>query len=67
MNTPIKVPTLGPCSCKPGQHRDNRPQCEGSGQRINFPLLRLRIATRDALSKPGAKWTPETGWTNEAL
>jgi len=61
------IPTLGPCSCKRGQQRDNCPACEGTGQRINFAALRLQTATRAALAKPGAKWTPETGWTNEPI
>ncbi len=29
-----------PCSCKPGQQRDNCPQCEGTGQRIDFAAIR---------------------------
>jgi len=36
------VPTLGPCSCRPGQDRDNCPACEGTGQRIDFAALRAR-------------------------
>ncbi len=28
------------CHCKPGQHRDNCPDCEGTGMRIDFALLR---------------------------
>ena len=64
MNTQ-RIPTLGPCHCKRGQQRDNCPACEGTGQRINFPLLRLQTATRANLAKPGAKWTPGTGWTDE--
>ena len=29
-----------PCSCKPGQQRDNCPQCEGTGQKIDFAAIR---------------------------
>jgi hypothetical protein len=29
-----------PCSCKPGIARDNCPQCEGTGQRIDFEKIR---------------------------
>jgi len=36
------TPTLGPCSCKRGQQRDNCPQCEGTGQRIDFAAIRAR-------------------------
>src|SRR5208337_844790 len=29
-----------PCTCKPGVQRDNCPQCEGTGQRIDFAAIR---------------------------
>jgi hypothetical protein len=29
-----------PCTCKPGAQRDNCPQCEGTGQRIDFKAIR---------------------------
>ena len=29
-----------PCTCKPGLHRDNCPQCEGSGKEIDFAAMR---------------------------
>lgn len=39
------------CSCKPGQQRDNCPQCEGTGMRIDFAAIRSRAieapASRD--------------------
>jgi len=28
------------CSCKPGRQRDNCPQCEGTGQCIDFAAIR---------------------------
>jgi hypothetical protein len=31
-----------PCTCKPGVQRDNCPQCEGTGQRIDFAAIRNR-------------------------
>ena len=31
-----------PCSCRPGRERDNCPQCEGTGQRIDFAAIRAR-------------------------
>jgi hypothetical protein len=37
-----KTPTLGPCSCKRGQERDNCANCEGTGMRIDFAALRAR-------------------------
>jgi hypothetical protein len=33
-------PKTGPCHCKPGTHRDNCPDCEGTGQRIDFIAVR---------------------------
>lgn len=30
------------CHCKPGQHRDNCPDCEGTGQQIDFGRIRNR-------------------------
>ncbi len=30
------------CSCKPGLERDNCPQCEGTGQRIDFAAIRAK-------------------------
>ena len=29
-----------PCICKPGIQRDNCPQCEGTGQQIDFQAIR---------------------------
>lgn len=31
-----------PCHCKPGQQRDNCPDCEGTGQRVDFAAIRAR-------------------------
>ena len=28
------------CSCKPGMQRDNCPQCEGTGERVDFKKIR---------------------------
>ena len=33
-----------PCSCRPGQQRDNCPACEGTGMRIDFKAIRDRFA-----------------------
>lgn len=30
------------CHCKRGQHRDNCPDCEGTGWRIDFNQIRLQ-------------------------
>ena len=36
-------PKKGPrCSCKPGVHRDNCPNCEGTGWVIDFKRIRDR-------------------------
>jgi len=34
-----------PCSCRPGQQRENCPQCEGTGQKIDFAAIRNRNKT----------------------
>ncbi len=39
---PAVTPTLGPCSCRKGQARDNCPECEGTGRRIDFVAFRAR-------------------------
>jgi hypothetical protein len=33
------------CHCKPGQHRDNCPDCEGTGMRIDFAAIRAHNPT----------------------
>ncbi len=33
------------CHCKRGQHRDNCPDCEGTGWRIDFAAIRRRTET----------------------
>ena len=30
------------CHCRPGQHRDNCPDCEGTGWKIDFAAIRAR-------------------------
>lgn len=35
------------CSCRPGIARDNCPQCEGTGQRIDFRAIRERTTTEN--------------------
>jgi hypothetical protein len=30
------------CGCRPGNHRDNCPTCEGTGQKIDFAAIRAR-------------------------
>lgn len=37
-----------PCSCRRGVERDNCPQCEGTGQRIDFAAIRKRTPPVDA-------------------
>jgi hypothetical protein len=32
-----------PCGCRRGQERDNCPQCEGTGQRIDFKRIREAV------------------------
>ncbi len=37
---PYQPKTGEACHCKPGQQRDNCPDCEGTGQRIDFAKIR---------------------------
>lgn len=38
----MRTNTLGPCSCKRGQQRDNCPACEGTGYAIDFAAIRAQ-------------------------
>lgn len=40
-----------PCHCKPGQQRDNCPDCEGTGYRIDFAAIRAGGATQTKASR----------------
>ena len=42
MSTPYQPKTGQPCHCKRGQARNNCPDCEGTGQRIDFKAIRAR-------------------------
>lgn len=37
-----------PCPCWPGVARDNCPDCEGTGWRIDFAAIRARASVTDA-------------------
>jgi hypothetical protein len=39
---PYQPRTGARCSCRPGIERDNCPQCEGTGWRIDFAAIRAR-------------------------
>lgn len=41
---PYQPKTGATCHCKRGQHRDNCPDCEGTGMRIDFRAIRERSA-----------------------
>jgi hypothetical protein len=43
------------CHCKRGVARDNCPDCEGTGMRINFKAIRLRAALHKAVNDGVAK------------
>jgi hypothetical protein len=46
MKTTQYQPKTGkPCGCKRGVQRDNCPQCEGTGMRIDFAAIRERTAS----------------------
>ena len=37
-------PTTGaPCHCRPGNSRDNCPDCEGTGRRIDFAAIAKKL------------------------
>ena len=38
--TPYQPKTGERCTCKPGVQRDNCPECEGTGWRIDFKAIR---------------------------
>jgi hypothetical protein len=44
-NTAYQPKTGQPCHCKRGVQRDNCPDCEGTGQRIDFKAIRDRNLT----------------------
>lgn len=54
---PYQPKTRQRCHCKPGVHRDNCPDCEGTGWRIDFAAIRARTSQPDQppTLKAGAK------------
>jgi hypothetical protein len=57
-----------PCRCKPGKHRDNCPDCEGTGQRIDFAAI--RAVTRlnwDDCSREELLWLSANGSYGQRL
>lgn len=56
--TQYQPKTGQPCHCRPGQERDNCPQCEGTGQRIDFAAIRAR--STKTTHTPGP-WRPYIG------
>ena len=61
---PYQPKTGQRCHCKPGQHRDNCPGCEGTGWCIDFAAIRaatahLRNAPLGVPSTPTATATPD--------
>jgi hypothetical protein len=40
-----------PCTCRPGVQRDNCPQCEGTGQRIDFAAIRKQNGPKSGSTK----------------
>lgn len=45
MTTQYQPKTGEACSCRPGIERNNCPQCEGTGQRIDFKAIRAKTET----------------------
>lgn len=58
MSKPLQPKTGLPCSCKRGQHRDNCPQCEGTGWQIDFRAIHAR-RLQPATVKEIANWVAE--------
>lgn len=51
MKTEMYQPKTGQrCHCRPGIQRDNCPDCEGTGQRIDFAAIRaFKTTTKESL------------------
>ena len=47
------------CSCRRGIERDNCPQCEGTGLRIDFTAIRNRYNEKKEATKPQTPPTNE--------
>lgn len=59
MTTTEYQPKTGqPCHCKRGQARDNCPDCEGTGQRIDFAKIRARTV-RAPIDPMNGKYGPD--------
>ncbi len=55
MNTNTQPKTGQPCTCKPGRERDNCPNCEGTGWRIDFQAIRGDCQAEEFLERHGIK------------
>lgn len=65
MKRPYQPKTGQPCHCKPGQHRDNCPDCEGTGWRIDFARIRAATAhLRTPAPLAGFDISPSSHWCN---
>lgn len=53
---PYQPKTGARCHCKPGVQRDNCPDCEGTGMRIDFKAIRERPLS----AKPAGEPLPDT-------
>ena len=51
METPL---TGERCNCRPGVWRDNCPQCEGTGRRIDFRAIHAAREKRELAAKIAA-------------
>lgn len=61
-NTAYQPKTGQTCGCRPGIERDNCPQCEGTGQRIDFAAIRSRHTPTPIVApvKSEYDWQAET-------
>lgn len=55
---PYQPKTGEKCSCKRGIERDNCPECEGTGEKIDFKKIRARHdeSVNEIIKKVGDKW-----------
>lgn len=57
MSKEYQPKTGAKCHCKRGVQRDNCPDCEGTGMRIDFRAIRERTKTVQRLESDRIKWT----------
>ena len=59
--TSYQPKTGAACSCRRGQQRDNCPECEGTGWRIDFAAIR---ANTQAVTTANKEWIKDAQYVN---